>query len=179
VEDELEDIAADRTAVSTALRVGLDQELGEGWVLSTDASVSDFDATETSLNVAALEAHQDFYVGTQLRADSLFGSGNYGALQLRYFESDHSRTAGLMLNSRFTLAQDWWLYPRLSVDQRKYLDNGQTQLRIRPIMRLDYRYGRRLRLEMEVGYEWTMRETAREDLDMQGLFIRAGYRALF
>ena len=178
VEDDLEDIAADRTAVSTLVRVGLDQQLG-GWTLSTDVSMTDFKATEESLNVAALDAHQDLYLSTQLRADNAFGNGNYGALQVRYYESDDSRTMGMMLNSRFGLLESWWLYPRVAVDQRTQTNSDLKQLRIRPSLRLDYRHARWLRLEMEVGYEWTEREMFSQDLDMQGLFLRAGYRALF
>ncbi|MEZ5557950.1 MAG: hypothetical protein R3E86_05310 [Pseudomonadales bacterium] len=176
---DLEELAADRSSVSTMLRLGLDQQIGDDWTLATDISFTDFDSTETSLNVAALDPHQDLYFSSQLRANNAYGAGNYGALQIRYFETDASRTAGILLDNRFGLWEDWLLYPRMSVDQREYLDSGQTQLRVRPSLRLDFRHSRSLRFEFEVGYEWMQRELANQDIDMQGLFLRAGYRALF
>ena len=48
---------------------------------------------------------------------------------------------------------------------------------VRPTLRVDYRLGRRLRFELESGYERSSREMADRDLDMTGFFIRAGYRA--
>ncbi len=179
VEERLEDIAADRSAMSTMIRLGMDRSFAAGWALSMDASVADYDATEASANVAALDGHRDVYLTTQLRAENAFGQGNYGAVQLRYFDSDSARSTGLLLNNRLALRERWWLYPRLAVDQRRHLQTDQKELRIKPTLRLDYRHNRHLRLELEAGYEWNSREMPTRDVDTRGTFIRAGYRALF
>jgi hypothetical protein len=179
IEETLEDVAKDRTAMSTMVRLGVDGALAEGWAYSMDASFTDFQGTDASLNVAALDSHQDFFYSAQIRADNAFGQGNYGAIQMRYFSADTAEAVGLYFNNRFTIADSWWLYPRLLLDQRKSTDTDLKQVRIKPSLRLDYRYNRRFRMEVEAGYEWTSREMAAGDLDMQGLFLRAGYRALF
>jgi hypothetical protein len=179
VEETLEDIAKDRTAMSTMVRVGIDGVLAEGWAYSMDASLTDFQGTDASLNVPALDSHQDFFYSMQVRADNAFGQGNYGAVQVRYFSADTAEAYGLFFNNRLTIADSWWLYPRLQIDRRESTETDLTQMRIRPSLRLDYRYNRRFRMEVEAGYEWTTREMAVGDLDMHGLYLRAGYRALF
>jgi hypothetical protein len=59
------------------------------------------------------------------------------------------------------------------------IDRDDEQLRIKPSLRIDYRFAKRLRFEAEAGYEWTSRDTEGDDLDIKGLFFRLGYRALF
>ncbi|MEQ8857454.1 MAG: hypothetical protein RIC56_02295 [Pseudomonadales bacterium] len=179
LEDSLEDLARDRSALSTMLRVSLHGSLRKGWAYSMDASYTDFDATESSLNVQALDPHQDFYYSAQIRADDLFGQGNYGSLQARYYDSDTSQSVGVFFNNRLAIGESWWLYPRLQVDQRSQLETDQDQLRVKPSLRLDYRYSRALRFELEAGYEWTDRDMAVGSMITQGIFIRAGYRAMF
>lgn len=176
VEERLEDIAADRSAVSTFLRLGIDHRFGAGWALSLDSSLMDFAATDTSANVAGLPAHRDYALSAQIRSDNAFGRGNFGALQMRYYRSDTTTSTGAYLHNRFGLWQDWWLYPRLAVDRRTLDTSGEVQLRVKPSLRLDYRHSRRFLLQLEAGYEWTTRETVLGDLDMRGLFIMAGYR---
>lgn len=179
VEASLEDIARDRSALSTMLRLGLQGELTEGWDYSMDASLTDFDATESSLEVAALDAHRDFYYSLQIRANDMFGRGNYGAVQARVYDSDTARSVGMHLNNRLALGESWWLFPRLQLDQRTRLDTDQDQLRVRPSLRLDYRRNRNMRFELEAGYEWTDRELLGGSLVTEGIFLRAGYRASF
>lgn len=178
VEERLEDIAADRSAVTTMARFGIDQRLAGSWAISVDTALMDFGSTDSSASVAGLEAHQDFSASAQIRSDDAFGRGNFGAVQVRYYRSRGSRTLSTYFNNRLGLWGDWWLYPRLSVDHRQYDDGDQSQLRIKPSLRFDYRYSRRFRLELEAGYEWTARDMPAGDVDMRGLFVVAGYRLL-
>ncbi|MEJ2088227.1 MAG: hypothetical protein P8Y69_07100, partial [Gammaproteobacteria bacterium] len=73
----------------------------------------------------------------------------------------------------------WYVYPRFRTDHRSFERNGDEQWTFRPSFRVDYRLGRRIRFETEVGYEWSTRDMADRALDISGLFIRAGYRASF
>jgi len=131
------------------------------------------------MNVPGLESRQDFYYSAQLRANDMFGSNSYGSVQVRFADTETAQTIGLYLNNRLALGTDWWLYPRLLIDTRKMLDRDDDQLRVKPSLRLDYRFARRLRFEAEAGYEWTTRDTEGASLDIKGLFFRVGYRALF
>ncbi len=179
IDAKLEDIAIDRTATGHLIRFSVDGDWGNRWWYSVDASASQFSDTEASLNVPGLESRQDFYYSAQLRANDMFGSNSYGSVQVRFADTETAQTIGLYLNNRLALGTDWWLYPRLLIDTRKMLDRDDDQLRIKPSLRLDYRFARRLRFEAEAGYEWTTRDTEGASLDIKGLFFRVGYRALF
>lgn len=176
---KLGDLADDRTATSTVVRFGVDGMISDSWRLSVDASASDYSSTETSAGVTGFPDRQDYYVSTQLRANDLMGKNSYGAVQMRYQFSDKAETSTFLLNSRFAVLSDWFVYPRLMVSQRSYETSSQTQLRIKPSLRVDYVGFNRLRFEAEVGYDWNTTETFTRDIDMTGLFLRVGYRARF
>jgi hypothetical protein len=176
---KLDDLADDRTATSTVARLGVDGMISESWRLSVDASASDYSSTDTSAGVTGFPDRQDYYFSTQLRANDLLGKNSYGAVQLRYQFSDNAETSTFMLNSRFAVLSDWFVYPRLMVSQRNYETSSQTQLRIKPSLRFDYVGFNRFRFEAEVGYDWNTTETISRDIDMTGLFLRVGYRVRF
>jgi hypothetical protein len=172
----LDEIAKDRTAESDTIRVGWNRRIGT-WTFSADVVATDFSSTEASAQVAGFEPHRTLYSSFQIRSADVFGRGSYSGLMLRVADSDTSDTTSLYWDNRFRLGTRWFLYPRLRLDLRSFSRTGDEQTTIRPTLRLDYRMGRRLRFEFESGYEWSSREMAAQDLDMRGLFVRAGYRA--
>jgi hypothetical protein len=178
IDVELEDIAEDRTATSHVVRVGIDGNLNNTWSMSMDASWSDFSATDASVGVNALETHNDYYITTQLRATDLITDNSYSAVQLRYMASDTAKTSMVYLTNRFKW-NDWLVYPRMIASQRTYKTSDQEQIQLRPSLRFDYRGFKRFRLEFEMGYEWTTRETAARDIDILGYYFNIGYRTLF
>lgn len=172
----LEEIARDRTAESDTLRLGWNRRFGT-WTLSADIVATDFSATETSADVPGLEPHKTLYSSFQIRTADIFGRGSYSGLMLRVADSDGSDVTSFYWDNRLAFGSRWFLYPRLRVDLRSFSGTGDEQTRVRPTLRVDYRMGRRIRFELEGGYEWLTREMATRDLDMTGFFIRAGYRA--
>ena len=65
------------------------------------------------------------------------------------------------------------------MDLRKFKDSGDKQWTLKPSVRMDYRFTKKLRFEAEIGYMWTSRGMLNQVLDMSGMFIRAGYSARF
>jgi hypothetical protein len=176
LELSLEEIAKDRTAQSDTLRLGWNRRFGV-WTFSADIVLNDFSSTETSVDVPGLEPHQTLYSSFQVRSADIFGRGSYSGLMLRVADSDTSDTTSLYWDNRFAFGARWFVYPRVRVDLRNFSQTGDEQTRVRPTLRVDYRMGRRIRLELESGYEWSTRSQASRDIDMTGFFIRAGYRA--
>ena len=172
----LDEIAADRTATSQTVRVGLNKKISERWSFSTDLAAASLSATRTSANVAGQPARDDLYFSMQLRST---GASTYSAIMLRRAESDTSSTTSMYWNSRFRLFGSWWVYPRVRLDYRSFDRTDQTQISIIPTLRLDYRRRAKLRFELETGYEWTTRKSPIGELDVSGFFVRAGYRAMF
>lgn len=172
----LEEIANDRTAESNTVRLGLNSRFGQ-WTFSADVVATDFSRTESSADVTGLEPHNTLYSSFQIRSADVFGAGSYSGLMLRVANSDTSDTTSMYWDNRFRLGSSWFFYPRLRVDLRKFSRTGDEQTTLRPTLRLDYRMSRRIRFELEGGYEWSTRDMADRELDITGLFFRAGYRA--
>jgi hypothetical protein len=176
---QLEDIASDRTATSETVRVGLNTSLTKHWTITADLVASEFSKTESSADVLALEAHETLYSSIQLRSADIFGQASYSALMLRRTDSGSSASTSLYWDNRFSLGNNWRIYPRLRVDQRTFDRSGDEQLSIRPTLRLEYSPGRRFKFQFEAGYQRTEREMINRQMELTGLFVRAGYRASF
>jgi len=176
---DLDDIAADRTAENTTLRLGFSRDLSERWAITADMVGSDYSETDASANVLALDSNKTFYSSFQLRSIDPFGQASYSSMTLRRADSGTSTTTSLFLDNRLSLGNSWRIYPRMRVDYRSIDRNGDSQWSARPSLRIDYRRGRGLQMELEAGYDWTRREMSTRDLDITGSYVRAGYRAVF
>jgi tetratricopeptide (TPR) repeat protein len=179
LDSELDQIAEDRTATSHTGRVGFTQTLSENWALTADLVASDYSETDSSANVLGTESNQTVYSSIQLRSMDPFGAASYSTMTLRRADSGTSTTTSMFFDNRFSLYDDWRLYPRLRVDYRTFDRDDDTQWSVKPSLRLDYRRGRGLVFEVEAGYDWTRRDMNTMTVDIDGSFVRAGYRALF
>lgn len=176
---QLEDIAADRTATSETMRVAANTPLSRNWGVTVDLVATHFSRTESSADVIGVEPFETIYGSIQVRANELLGAGSYSAFTVRQADSDTSATRSLFVDNRFPLAERWWLIPRLRVDQRSFDETDETQWAARPSLRVDFRYSRRMRFEFEGGYFWSERDSLVGNLEMTGMFLRAGYHASF
>lgn len=176
---ELKDLASDRTATTKSARASWNRTLNDRWQFSTDVIFSDTSSTDTSANVTGYAARDDIYYSMQLRANNPYGEGSYSSMLMRYSDSDTAATTTLFWNNRFRLGERFWVYPRLRLSFREFKESNQEQTSYVPSVRLDFRYNKRVRFEFEMGYDSTTRETTTDDIDISGLFISAGYRALF
>jgi hypothetical protein len=175
---KLDDLADDRTATAHLGRLGLFGNLSDTWSVSVDGSVSHYSDTNDSLGVTGLDGRTDYYLTAQIRASNLFAENTFTSVQARYMGSETSETTQLYFANRLQLA-NWNIFPKLVLGRRTYKTTDQNQDQIAPSLRIDYRGFRRFRLEAEAGYEWTSRKQEIEDLDIQGMFFRLGYRTLF
>ena len=157
--------------------MGLNTKLGDHWNLNADIVASDFSSTDSSADIPGLEAQKTLYSSVQLRASEVFGRGSYSALMVRMADSQSSATTSLYWDNRLNFGNSWYLYPRFRVDHRSFERNNDKQWSLRPSLRLDYRLSRKIRFELEGGYQWTTREMLDRELNITGVFIRAGYRA--
>ena len=173
---DLEDIAADRTAKSQTLRIGFNQDFSDRWSMTTDIVASRYSDTPASADVGGLDSSQTIYSSVQIRSN---GATTSSSMTLRHTDSGTSKTSSMFLDSRYQLTDTWRIYPRLRVDFRSLERSGDEQWSVKPSLRVDHRYSRGLRFELEAGYEWSRREMATGDLDISGVYVRAGYRAFF
>jgi len=176
---QLSDLAKDRTATSNTARISITTNISKDWIVTADITASDFSKTESSADVIGLEAHKSIYSSLMVRTADVFGVGSYTALSIRRANSDTGSSTSLFLDNRINMGKSWRIYPRARLDLRKFKESGDTQWTIKPSLRLDYRFTNRLKFQAEVGYMWTSRGMLNQDLDISGMFIRAGYSARF
>jgi hypothetical protein len=172
-------LANDRTATLTLATVGFDKQVSSRLQVGSDVSYSDYAETEESGDVSATPARQDYYYTLRFRSDDIFGSQTFSALYLRYADGPDSTATSVYWNNRFTFHNVWQLYPRVRVDYRDFTDLGQSQWTIAPSLRLDYRPTRAMYFELEAGYDRTQRDMPVQAMDLVGYYVRLGYRSLF
>lgn len=180
-DQQIEQLADDRTSTLTLATVGVDKEISPRLQIGSDVSYSDYAETQASGNVAAVPSQQDYYYTLRFRSDEIFGSQTYSALYLRYADGNDSRMSSIYWNNRFTFFSEWQFYPRIRVDYRDFTNTGDSQWTVAPSMRLDYRPNRNMYLEFEAGYDKMRRDSNIElqQMDVIGYYFRLGYRTLF
>jgi len=151
-EQEIKQIAIDRTAETTALGVNWTRPLSKKYTISLDYRVSSVSATVASAGIPETPASGDenFYmvqlIGNDVlvRNDTLVGSINYA-------KTDAYKRTTYSVNERMDLAKKWRLKTGLlfrTTDE----DNGAESRSYEPSVGIDYRYSRSLLLECALAY---------------------------
>jgi hypothetical protein len=180
-EDELRQMARDRSASSTTYTVGVSYPLTPTLQINADASHSELDGTPASGGIFGTDDSSYSYYSTSLIASSFLREGDVNILTTRYSESDTSEVISMALDSRYPIGRRWRINPRLRVDRRRNLRNSTDEWLFTPGLRLYYRRSQKLRVELEVGKQFSQRENLGVDLDLdrESYFINIGYQAFF
>jgi hypothetical protein len=178
-EDEIKQLAMDRTAVFRSVSGTLSRPITKDLLLSVDLAASHLESTPASGGVdAAPSTGIEYFYGAQLIANSVFKPGDTTLLGLRYADTSSSDTVTYSINSRYPYNKYWRLNPRLRIDDQKR-NNGSNILRLRPSFRVDYRAMRKVKFEFELGYEHSDIEDNLGGRTESNYFINMGYIADF
>ncbi|MFQ5442178.1 MAG: SPOR domain-containing protein [Thermodesulfobacteriota bacterium] len=179
-EDEVNQLALDRTAENWSVVLGGTYPLSEKFQVSGDFTVSEVTSTDASGGAEAVPGTgPEYFISTQLIGSSLIKTGDIAILGLRYSDASTSNTVSLNMNTRFPITREWRVNPRFRLDYSQNDADSGTQFKIRPTLRTDYFWRRRVRLEFEGGVEWAYdRVSGQTDLT-RDYFIRVGYRLDF
>jgi len=172
-------LSLDRSPISNSYTLGVSYSMSPKLQISADLNQTTVAASPESGGVAAMPEASYEYPSTTLIASSIFKEGDVSMLSLRYSDSDSSQVLSLIIDSRFPLGKRWRINPRLRVDQRKIMSDSSDEWRYTPGVRLQYRHSRKLRIEFEVGKQFSQRALAEIDLDRESYFVNLGYQAFF
>lgn len=179
-EDEIRQLAEDRTSTSKTMSVGAAFPLSELWQFTGDVTGTEFSDTMASGGVEAVPGTDlEYYYSAQFIGSSITTAGDSLIVGLRYADGTVSRTSTLSLNARYPLRRTLRISPRLRIDRRMTDVNESSQLSFLPSIRIDYRRGRNMIFELEGGYEYNNTETTLTNQTMRTYFINLGYRAIF
>ncbi|USF86566.1 hypothetical protein [Candidatus Endoriftia persephone] len=175
-DDEIYQLALDRTANSTVVSLGGTHFLARDFQLSGDLTVANTSGTSASGGVDATAATgNEFYYTFQVLKNNLLKNGDIGILNLRYIDANSANTYSLTANSRYPVTSLWRVNPRLSLAYRDS-DDGTTRLSAGGRLQADYRVKRDLLLEMELGASWNRQESSTTIDTSIDYFLLAGYR---
>ena len=179
-EDEVRALAEDRTAESWSATLGGSYPINEKFQISADFNVSEFMSTEASGGVEATPGTgPEYFYSLQLIGSSLIKEGDVAILGLRYSDTSSSRTISGNINTRYPVTMNFRVNPRFRTDYSESKDDGGDQFTIRPSLRMDYYWRRKVRLEFEGGVEWTYDRVGGQTDLTRDYFVIAGYRIIF
>jgi len=178
-EEQVRQLAEDRSGEMLNYSLGLSQPLGERWQVNVDFTAAQIAEGPGSGGVLALpDSGNEYYVYTSLVGSSLFTEGDVSIFGLRFSDTDIARVSTLYLDSRYPLTNALRLNPRLAVSLRDIAADNSTETLVSPSLRLLYRFARRYQIELEGGGDIGSR-SGDENSDTTAYFIYAGYRADF
>jgi tetratricopeptide (TPR) repeat protein len=178
-EDEIYQLALDRSAVTTTYTLGLSRPLTPKLQFGFNATQSRIEETPESGGVPSNPRSTYSYYSVDLVASSLFTERDVTIFGLRYAESTTSNIYTLNIDSRFSIGRSWRLSPRLRVDYREITTDASEQWTYTPALRLEYRWGRKVRFELMAGRQFSARESDTLDQDRESYYINAGYQLFF
>ena len=178
-EDELLQLSQDRTPVATTFTLGLSYPISQKLQINADTSQSTIEGTPASGGVLSTQGATYSYYSTSLIASSLFKEGDVTIFGARYSDSDTTKVVSLTVDSRYPIGRTWRINPRLRVDRRQRLADSSYEWLYTPGLRIQYRRSQKLRVDLEVGKQFSQRETVDMNLDRESYFINLGYQVFF
>lgn len=179
-EDQIDQLALDRTAQSTTFYAGVSHQLNDRFSFNIDATVSDLEGTPASGGVAATEpTGEEIYASAQIIGSGLFKEGDLGIVGVRYADTATSTRYGLDFNTRYPVSRSVRINPRLRLSYRQNKNDDGTQLSARPSFRLNVQTGRHISFEADLGAEWLQNENSMMREESWDYFVTAGYRLDF
>lgn len=179
-EDQIRQLAIDRTAQSKTTTLGIAQPLGQRFQLNADVTVTQLDGTVASGGVPALPnlGTQTFY-STSLVGSGLFGGNDVTVFNLRHGRSDAFTTDSLTWDARFALGPRLRINPRLQFSVWKGVLDGAVRETLSPSLRLLVNLHNRYHLELEAGTSKLTRTQSGSESIATGNYFDLGYRADF
>lgn len=187
-EDEVRQLAEDRTGSAQRVAFALALPLTESLELSVDAAVRRFGGTVESGGVAAIPASgSETYVAATLVATALFASDDLNTLSLRFDASYTRDKLSVLLDSRLRLGSRLRLRPSLLISQLDYHSPTGSEFVVEPAIRLLYRWNRIL-IDAEAGIRHAERENPARAWDpfspdgqeqLTGVYLNLGYQMEF
>jgi tetratricopeptide (TPR) repeat protein len=179
-EDEVRKLAEDRTAKSRSMIFSVTQELSEQFQLNGEFSVSELSGTPASGGVTTTPSTgAEFFYSSQLIGSSLFMENDIAIFGLRYSDLQNVDSYSVDFNTRFPITRDLRINPRVRIDYRKNKNDDGDRVNIRPLVRMDYRWKRWLRFELEGGREWINETVIGDSQKSTNYFFSLGARAFF
>ena len=179
-DDEIMQLAEDRSGKLMSYRLGASQSLSDRFQLNADVTMTEFTRTRAYAAVPGIpDQNTQYYYSINLVGSRLFMDEDTSIFGLRHIDGGTTATSTFSMDSRFPVTRKFRINPRLRVSYRDNKMGGADSWILFPSLRLLYRIGRRYRLDFEAGGQWINRDSTDDTGDRSSWFLYGGYRADF
>jgi hypothetical protein len=179
-EDEIYQLAEDRTAYSRSAYVSVAKPLTKKLQLNFDVIASNVSSTKASAGVEAQPpTGTEVYYSTQLVASDLFREGAIAIFGLRYANLATSTQTSYQFNGRLPVTRSLRISPRLRIDDRKSSDGTFSRTSGRGSVAATWSPKRMLQFEFEGGGVFSDGSNTFGTSQEQGYFLSFGIRKDF
>lgn len=179
-EDEIRQIARERTSDSRTITFGVATPLAERWQINADVTLTEFGDSVASAGVAAMPGTgMQAYYSASFVGSALFATSDVSIVNVRIGESDEFTSSQLVWDLRLPVSRKLRLNPRLKLGLWESPKTGRRRETIAPSLRLLLNMARHYRLEVELGNDFLTRTDAGGEQEATGKFVYLGYRADF
>jgi hypothetical protein len=174
-EDEIYQLARDRTSTYSTLTFAASTFLSERYQLNGDITVSELGDTVASGGVEATQGTGvEYFYNTTLVINNFFSSNDTTIFGARYSDTSTSSVVQFNFSGNFNLSRKWRINPRMIIDTRDN-DTGSTRTTYKPRLILNYRPSRALKYELDMGYEDAETEATTGTTTESTFYIYLGY----
>ena len=178
-DDEILQLARDRTAVSSNYSLTATRPLGQRFQFSATVDAAKIGASPASGGVPAQPATGvTLSYQAQIYGSNLWRKGDFNVLSVAYADTETGKITSLSATSRMPIGGDWRLGPRLTIDHRQLSSDGSTELSFLPSALIDYQRGRRL-LQFEAGGQLGKRDATVQTQKTSRYYVSLAYRIGF
>ena len=176
-DDEIDDLAQDRTAKSATLGAGVSHDLRDWLQFALDANATWLSGTPDSGGVEGMDGQGVGLTSlAQLIASDLVKTGDVGVLGLRATHGFNADTATLSVDLRLPVGRALRVNPRIAARYR--YQEGKSAFALLPVLRADLRLGS-LIFDFEGGIEWSIPPDTPDVNDEWGYTMSFGVRRDF
>lgn len=179
-QDELRQLAKDRTAASKSVTTGITHQLSDDMQIIGEVSITEIGETVASGGVEANPGtDMEYFYSVQLIANKLVFDNDMMILGVRLSDTERSDSYQFNANWRINASREFRINPRFRIDYRQDKSDDDNRWLVRPSIRMDYRFKKWVKLELDIGYEWLDQTFSGQSTTTTGYFFSAGYRAQF
>jgi tetratricopeptide (TPR) repeat protein len=179
-DDEIRELAVDRSAISKTFNFGVTHKFSDDIQLINDFTVSRREGTVASGGVGAMPGSgNEYYYSTRLNINNVFFENDSIVNGLRFSDTSRRNTYSYDISTRIPFNRKFRIIPRYRINYRAEKANDDNSLTMQPRMRVDYRLTKWARLEVEGGIEWKNDYISGISKKATRSFFSFGYRVTF
>ena len=179
-ENQIEDLARDRSGDVTTISATYYGQFNETWDLAVDGTLYYSGGTPASGGVSATSATGiQSYVGARFIGRSIFTDRDQVSLGARYSHTDSGDLVVGSASMRYPYDEQLTLRPRVQIGYRDNSGSGGTETFIIPSINARYKLDRETSFHMETGGELSRTKTSSQINTETSLFFSAGVSKSF